>query len=138
MFSDFFLSFFFFFFEDILNTYFCLHWVFVAVHGLSLVVAGRGCSSLWCRAPHWSAFSHCRGQAPGAQVSLVLFVAQGSSLKCLSRCRGQAPGAQVSLVLFVAQGSSLKCLSCRRGQAPGAQVSLVAACTLSSCSLHSR
>ena len=42
MFSDFF----FFFFEDILNIYFCLHWVIVAVHGLSLVVASRGYSSL--------------------------------------------------------------------------------------------
>ena len=28
--------------------YFCLHWVFVVVHGLSLVVASRGYSSLWC------------------------------------------------------------------------------------------
>ena len=27
---------------------FWLHWVFVAVHGLSLVVASRGYSSLWC------------------------------------------------------------------------------------------
>ena len=28
--------------------YFWLHWVFVAAHGLSLVVASRGYSSLWC------------------------------------------------------------------------------------------
>ena len=27
--------------------YFWLHWVFVAVHGLSLVAASRGYSSLW-------------------------------------------------------------------------------------------
>ena len=27
---------------------FWLHWVFVAAHGLSLVVASRGYSSLWC------------------------------------------------------------------------------------------
>ena len=32
----------------ILFIYFCLHWVFIAVCGLSLVVASRGCSSLWC------------------------------------------------------------------------------------------
>ena len=25
-----------------------LHWVFVAVHGFSLVAGSRGCSSLWC------------------------------------------------------------------------------------------
>ena len=30
------------------HIYFWLHWVFVAVHGLSLVVASRGYSSLWC------------------------------------------------------------------------------------------
>ena len=28
--------------------YFWLHWVFVAVRGLSLVAAGGGYSSLWC------------------------------------------------------------------------------------------
>ena len=28
--------------------FFWLHWVFVAAYGLSLVVASRGCSSLWC------------------------------------------------------------------------------------------
>ena len=28
--------------------YFWLHWVFVAVRGLSLVVVSRGYSSLWC------------------------------------------------------------------------------------------
>ena len=28
--------------------YFWLHWVFVAAHGLSLVVANGGFSSLWC------------------------------------------------------------------------------------------
>ena len=28
--------------------FFWLHWVFVAVHGLFLVVASGGCSLLWC------------------------------------------------------------------------------------------
>ena len=28
--------------------YFWLYWVFVVVHGLSLVAASRGYSSLWC------------------------------------------------------------------------------------------
>ena len=28
--------------------FFCLRWVFVAVHGLSLVAASGGYSSLWC------------------------------------------------------------------------------------------
>ena len=32
----------------ILFIYFWMHWVFVAVHGLSLVVASGGYSSLWC------------------------------------------------------------------------------------------
>ena len=31
-----------------LFVYFCLCWIFVAVRGLSLVVASGGCSSLWC------------------------------------------------------------------------------------------
>ena len=31
-----------------LFTYFWLHWVFVAAHGLSLVAASGGYSSLWC------------------------------------------------------------------------------------------
>ena len=42
--------FFFFYFNYlfILFIYFRLHWVFVAAHGLSLVVASGGYSSLWC------------------------------------------------------------------------------------------
>ena len=39
---------FFFFNYFILFIYFCLCWVFVATHGLSLVAASGGCSSLWC------------------------------------------------------------------------------------------
>lgn len=56
-------------------------------------------------------------------------------LRCCARtfpgCGGQG------LLSLVVRGSSLKRLSRCRGQAPGAQVSLVAACRLSSCSLHS-
>ena len=42
--------FFFFFFNKFiyLFIYFWLHWVFVAAHGLSLVVVSGGYSSLWC------------------------------------------------------------------------------------------
>ena len=47
------LSFFFFFNKFIyLFIYFRLHWVFVAAHRLSLVVASGGYSSLW-----WAGFS---------------------------------------------------------------------------------
>ena len=37
-----------FFFSINLFIYFWLHWVFVAAHGLSLVAASGGYSSLWC------------------------------------------------------------------------------------------
>ena len=37
-----------FFFFLILFIYFWLRWVFITVHGLSLVAASRGYSSLWC------------------------------------------------------------------------------------------
>ena len=39
---------FFLFNSFILFIYFWLHWVFVAMHGLSLVAASRDYSSLWC------------------------------------------------------------------------------------------
>ena len=41
-------SFFFFFLENFLCIYFWLHWVFVAVRGLSLISVSGGYSSLWC------------------------------------------------------------------------------------------
>ena len=47
--------------------YFWLWWVFVAVHGLSLVVASRGYSSLWC-----TGFSCCRSRALGTRASVVV------------------------------------------------------------------
>ena len=37
----------------ILFIYFWLHWVFIAARGLSLVVANRGYSSLWCVGFSW-------------------------------------------------------------------------------------
>ena len=50
--QDFFISkpscHFFFFFLINLYIYFWLCWVFIAVHGLSLVEVSRGYSSLWC------------------------------------------------------------------------------------------
>ena len=42
--------------------YLWLHWVFVAARGLSLVVASRGYSSLWCAGfSLWSTGSRCTG-----------------------------------------------------------------------------
>ena len=50
---------------------FWLHSIFVAVHGLSLVVEREGCYLLQCEG-----FSCCRAQALGARVSVV--AARGS------------------------------------------------------------
>ena len=41
------------FYKFILFVYFWLHWVFVAVHGLSLVAVSGGYSSLWCAGFLW-------------------------------------------------------------------------------------
>ena len=57
--------------------YFWLHWVFVAVHGLSLVVASRGHSSCSALASHCSGLSCCGARAPGVRASAV--VARGLS-----------------------------------------------------------
>ena len=51
---------------------FLLHWVFVAVRGLSLVVLSRGYSLLWC-----VGFLCCRAWALGTRASVV--VARGLS-----------------------------------------------------------
>ena len=75
--NSFFLS------KFILFIYFWLCQVFIAVHGLSLVVASRGYSSLWCKASHCGGFSCCRARALGARASVV--VACG-----LSSCGSQA------------------------------------------------
>ena len=57
--------------------YFWLRWVFVAAHGLSLVVVSG--ATLYCgaRASHCSGFSCCRAWALGAWASAV--VARGLS-----------------------------------------------------------
>ena len=47
--------------------YFWLRWVFIAVHGLSLVVASGGYSSLQC-----AGFSCCRARALGVRASVVV------------------------------------------------------------------
>ena len=69
--------------------YFWLRWVFVAVHGLSLVVA-RG-STLRCgaRASHCSGFSCCGARAPGTQASVVVACR-------LSSCGSRAPEHRLS------------------------------------------
>ena len=56
----------------ILFIYFWLRWVFVAAHGLSLVAASGGYSSLRCTCFSLCGFS-CRGaQALGARASVVV------------------------------------------------------------------
>ena len=52
--------------------YFWLCWVFVAVHGLSLVAASSGYSSLQAWASHCSGFLCCGAPALGARASVVV------------------------------------------------------------------
>ena len=61
---------------------FWLHWVFVAAHGLSLVAASRGHSSLWCA-------------GPSLQWPLPL-QSTGSRHVGLSSCGSQAPVHRLS------------------------------------------
>ena len=49
-------------FKNYLFIYFCLCWVFVAVHELSLASASGGCSSWRCTGSHCAGFSYCRAQ----------------------------------------------------------------------------
>ena len=70
-----------FYFLKLINLFiFGLHWVFIAVHGLSLVAG----ASLHCsvRASHCGGFSCCRAWALGTRASVV--VAHGSS--CSAAC----------------------------------------------------
>ena len=60
------------FFFLILFIYFWLHWLFIAVHGLSLVAESRSYSSLRC-----AGFSCCGARALGMRSSVV--VARGLS-----------------------------------------------------------
>ena len=62
-----------FFFNYSINLiYFWLHWVFVAVHGLSLVVANRDYSLLRCTGfSCCSGFSCCGARALGARASVA-------------------------------------------------------------------
>ena len=59
-------TFFFFFF------YFWLHWVFVAVRGLSLVAASKGYSSLWCAGFLLRRLLLLRSMGSGTQASVVV------------------------------------------------------------------
>ena len=58
--------------------YFWLRWVLVAVHGLSLVAASEGYSSLRCAASHCGGFSCGRARALGAWPSVVVACGLGS------------------------------------------------------------
>ena len=74
--------------------YFWLHWVFAAVHGLSLVAVSGGYSSLRCAGSHCGDFSCCGAWAPGTWASVV--VARGLS-SCGSRaleCRLSSCGTR--------------------------------------------
>ena len=67
------------FFFNLFNLfYFWLCWVFIAVHGLSLVAVSGGYSSCGVRASHCSGFSCCRAQALGARASVVAARGLGS------------------------------------------------------------
>ena len=57
--------------------YFWLHWVFVPVCGLSLVVPSRGYSSLG-----YSGFSSCGARAVGSWASVVVALGLGCSVAC--------------------------------------------------------
>ena len=52
--------------------YFCLCWVFTAVHRPSLVAASGGYSSLWCAGFHCGGFSCCGARALGTWASVVV------------------------------------------------------------------
>ena len=57
----------------ILFIYFWLCWVFVATHGLSLVGASRGCSSLWCVGfSWWLLLLRSTGSSLGTGASVVV------------------------------------------------------------------
>ena len=84
-----------FFIYFILFIYFWLHWVFVAAHGLSLVVASGGYSSLRCAgfSLRWLlllrgtgsrrvGFSSCSTQALGVRASVVVV----HGLSCSAAC----------------------------------------------------
>ena len=61
----------------LINLVFWLHWVFIAAHGLSLVVASGGYSSGGVQASHCSGFSCCGVRALGVRASVA--VARGFS-----------------------------------------------------------
>ena len=52
--------------------YFCLRWVFVAVRGLSLVVASRATLRCCMLASHCGGFSSCGAWALGVRASAVV------------------------------------------------------------------
>ena len=56
----------------ILFIYFWLHWVFVAVHGLSRVVSSGATLCCCARASHCSGFSCCGAWALGMGASVVV------------------------------------------------------------------
>ena len=62
------------FFAFLINNLFYswLHWVFVAAHGLSLIVAGRGYSSLRFAGFSLQWLPCCRSQARGAWTSVAV------------------------------------------------------------------
>ena len=59
------------FYYNCLFLCFWLHWIFVAAHGLSQLVAAELSSSCGGQASHCRGFSRCRAQALGTQASAV-------------------------------------------------------------------
>ena len=70
---------------------FWLCWVFVAVHGLSLVVASRGCSSLWCA---------------GFSLRWLLSLQSMGSRRVSSVVVVHGLGCSMACGIFLAQGSN--------------------------------
>ena len=66
------------FFLIILFIYYWLHWVFIALCGLSLCVVSGATLHCSARVSHWSGFSCCRAQALGTWASAVAACRLGS------------------------------------------------------------
>ena len=62
--------------------YLCLHWVFIAVCGLSLVVASRDYSLVAICRPLIAVASHCRARALGLMGSVIV----ACGLSCSTAC----------------------------------------------------
>ena len=90
----------FFFICIFLKIYFWLHWVFIALHGLSLVAMNGATLHLDAQASHFCGFSYCRAQAPSTRASVVQ---HAGSAVIAHRFRGS-----VACGIFPDQGLNLR------------------------------